>query len=195
MNSCSSPGTFGNRPSRQSRLACSILARELETKFQKMCRSPSMRRAADEGHPGVADGTQCYRSARRKHQHTATLRPLVTALDAAADDVGRALLVLVGKRQLTACRHGRIDVEKRRQRPDGRRLTESAAGEHADSRAGDGDGRQVTGGVMMELGVGLLVLERQRDPELQSVDARARLARARSRCAPNARCRGPRSSS
>src|SRR6516164_3283652 len=36
------PGTFGNLPSFQSRLACSILALELETKFHQMCRSPSI---------------------------------------------------------------------------------------------------------------------------------------------------------
>ena len=33
-NSTSSPGTFGNRPSFQSRLACSMRWRELDTKFQ-----------------------------------------------------------------------------------------------------------------------------------------------------------------
>jgi hypothetical protein len=41
MNSASSPGTFGKRPSFQSSLACSIRSFELETKFHQMCRSPS----------------------------------------------------------------------------------------------------------------------------------------------------------
>jgi hypothetical protein len=41
MNSISSPGTFANRPSLQSRLACSMRSFELETKFHQMCRGPS----------------------------------------------------------------------------------------------------------------------------------------------------------
>jgi membrane dipeptidase len=41
MNSCSSPGTLGKCPARQSAAARSIRARELETKFHQMCRSPS----------------------------------------------------------------------------------------------------------------------------------------------------------
>ena len=41
MNSASSSGTFGKRPSFQSSLVCSIRSFELETKFHQMCRSPS----------------------------------------------------------------------------------------------------------------------------------------------------------
>ena len=41
MNSTSSPGTLGNRPSFQSRRARAMRSLELETKFQSMCRSPS----------------------------------------------------------------------------------------------------------------------------------------------------------
>jgi alkaline phosphatase D len=40
-NSLSSPGTRGNRPSLQSRFACSMRDFELETKFQSMYRGPS----------------------------------------------------------------------------------------------------------------------------------------------------------
>ena len=42
MNSASSPGTLGKSPSCQLRLASSIRAFELETKFHQMCRWPSI---------------------------------------------------------------------------------------------------------------------------------------------------------
>src|SRR6185437_567238 len=56
-----------------------------------------------------------------------------------------------------------------------------AAGEYADSHDVHGYGRKITRRVMVELGLRFLVAVRQRNPELQSIEARARASRLRSR--------------
>src|SRR5437764_11123 len=62
MNSVS-PGTFGKRPSRQSRLACSIRSGRLETRFHQMWRAPSIGGPPSSRRRGSARGARTWRSA------------------------------------------------------------------------------------------------------------------------------------
>ena len=83
MYSASSPGTLGKSPSCQFRLASSIRAFELETKFHQMCRWPSIG-ATEENNASV-----CSRGVG-EYQPKATLG---AASDGAVDDVAGSLAV------------------------------------------------------------------------------------------------------
>jgi len=105
IDSISSPGTFGNLPSFQSRLACSILALELETKTRcAVLRRSVRRRSARCAHrPSRAAPPRPL----REDQHAAAFDALLADGDAAVDDIGGAFRVLARQRQFAS---GRVCV-------------------------------------------------------------------------------------
>ena len=148
----SSPGTLPLRISVQSRLARSIRASELETKFRQMLPRPDGAAADDDdARFGFGFGRQLLAPPRNTASVPLAVR-FAADVDSSRDDIDGALRDLVEDLELRARRERRFEVQRRRIRQHRRLHSVRAAHDHAHGAAVYVQLGQRARGVMQNVG-------------------------------------------
>src|SRR5438445_7567093 len=133
-------------------------------------------RAPEEDDASRRIGAEDHARTGDEDEHSAGLGPLGAAPNSALDYVEGPLLVLIRDGERAAGGHPGFDVEERRQRLHRRSHAERRARENPEAYTFLIALGQARTRMMMERGFSLFVSQRQRDPQLKTVQPRALLA-------------------